>query len=222
MIQLPPLPYDYTALEPVMSETTLRTHHDKHHARYVEVANSLASEAGVAGQPLEEIIRNAALLQDRRLFNNAAQAWNHAFFWNAMAPRPKPPSGALAKAIEASFGGRDELRRIFLAEGAGHFGSGWVWLAAEGGRLSVFSTHDADSPVTRSVTPLLVCDVWEHAYYLDHKNDRAAFLGAWWDLLANWEFAEAQFAADAGLQPAWAYPSDAQEPDVARAAGGRS
>jgi Fe-Mn family superoxide dismutase len=210
MIQLPPLPYAHDALEPVLSETTLRTHHGKHHARYVEVTNTLADKAGLAALPVEDLIRQAAMSPDRKLFNNAAQAWNHAFFWNAMAPSNRPPAGPLAEAIVAAFGGLDELRARFLEEGAGHFGSGWVWLAAEGGRLGVFSTHDADTVVTRSVTPLLVCDLWEHAYYLDHKNDRAGFLGQWWDRLANWDFAEMQFAADAGRGAAWTYPLEAE------------
>jgi Fe-Mn family superoxide dismutase len=207
MITLPPLPYAHNALEPVMSATTLRTHHGKHHAKYVETANSLAQAEGLAGQPLEEVIRRAAMAPDRRLFNNAAQAWNHAFFWNSMAPHPSAAGGALLAAIRHAFGDPDKLREAFVAEGAGHFASGWVWLVAQDGRLSVISTHDADTVVTRGLTPLLVCDVWEHAYYLDHTNDRAGFLGVWWDRLANWDFAARQFSAERREGEAWTYPT---------------
>jgi hypothetical protein len=116
----------------------------------------------------------------------------------------------LADAIGRSFGGLDTLRQAFLDEGAAHFGSGWVWLAAQDTRLTVFSTHDGDTVVTRDLTPLLVCDLWEHAYYLDHRNDRAGYLALWWERLANWDFAQAQFAAGRGQGSAWRYPTDAE------------
>jgi Fe-Mn family superoxide dismutase len=156
------------------------------------------------------MIRHAALAGDRKLFNNAAQAWNHAFFWRSMTGRHAPPRGALAHAIDAQFGSLDGLRTRFVAAGTSHFGSGWVWLAAEGDRLSVFCTHDADTVVTRDLRPLLVCDLWEHAYYLDHLNDRGAFLAGWWDRLTNWGFAFEQFTAD----QAWRHPAPL-EPHVA-------
>jgi Fe-Mn family superoxide dismutase len=210
MIQLPALPYSYDALEPVLSEACLRIHHDKHHAKYVQVTNALASGAGSAGRTLEDLIRQGDVAPDRKLFNNAAQAWNHAFFWNCMAPGPSRPGGALARAIDASFEDLGRLRQAFIDDGAAHFASGWVWLAAKGDHLCVFSTHDAETVVTRDVTPLLVCDLWEHAYYLDHKNDRAGFLALWWDRLANWDFAEAQFAAEHGKGAAWRYPTEAE------------
>jgi Fe-Mn family superoxide dismutase len=207
MITLPPLPYAYDALEPVVSEATMRTHHGKHHAKYVETANTLAQARGLGGLAVEDLIRSAAMAPDRGLFNNAAQAWNHAFFWNCMAPQPSAAGGDLLEAIRQGFGDPDKLRQSFIGEGAAHFGSGWVWLVAEDGRLSVVTTHDADTMATRDLTPLLVCDLWEHAYYLDHRNDRAGFLGAWWDRLANWDFATRQFSASRGA--AWTYPAGA-------------
>jgi Fe-Mn family superoxide dismutase len=206
MYRLSDLPYGYADLAPVISETTLRTHHDKHHARYVQVTNELLSPAD-ADRPLEEVIRAAHAKGDAKLFNNAAQAWNHGFFWECMRPGGAQPGGDLAKAIDATFGGLAGLRKVFATEGGGHFGSGWVWLTVTGKALAVSSTHDAATPLTTpGVTPLLVCDVWEHAYYLDHKNDRAGFLDAWWDLLANWDFAERQYAEACNGSPGWRYP----------------
>lgn len=212
MIPLPELPYGYDALEPVLSEAAMRLHHAKHHARYVAVVNDLTAAERHHPTPLEEMIRHAALAGERKLFNNAAQAWNHAFYWCCMTSRHAGPQGPLAQGIDAQFGGLTGLRQAFIAAGAAHFGSGWVWLAADGDRLQVLSTHDADTLVTRDLRPLLVCDLWEHAYYLDHLNDRPGFLGAWWDQLANWSFAEEQFAAPAGK--GWRHPAPL-DPQVA-------
>jgi superoxide dismutase, Fe-Mn family len=196
MISLPPLPYEYDALEPAMSADTLHYHHDKHHAAYVKKTNNLAEKAGLGDESLENIVAGARAKHDAKLFNNAAQAWNHAFFWHSMAPEPGKPGDALTKAIEKSFGGLSGLKEAFVEEGAGHFGSGWVWLVAEGGTLSVTSTHDAETLTDgASGVPILVCDVWEHAYYLDRQNDRKAYLKAWFDKLANWDFASEQFDA---------------------------
>lgn len=212
MIPLPELPYRYDALEPVLSESAMRLHHHRHHAKYVAVVNDLTAAERHHPSPLEEMIRHAALAGERRLFNNAAQAWNHAFYWRCMTPDHRGPRGQLAQAIDAQFGDLDRLRGAFIAAGSAHFGSGWLWLAAEEDRLSVFSTHDADTVVTRDLRPLLVCDLWEHAYYLDHLNDRAAFLAAWWDRLVNWTFAEDQFVAER----AWRHPAplDPQVPHI--------
>jgi Fe-Mn family superoxide dismutase len=160
--------------------------------------------------PVEEIIRRAAASPaNRKLYNNAAQAWNHAFFWNCMTPNAVQPTGAVAQALTSEFGGLDGARKQFVEEGVAHFGSGWVWLAVRGGRPCIFSTHDADNVVTRDVTALLVCDLWEHAYYLDHTNDREGFLEAWWDELANWDFAAQQFTAASAAAPGWVYPQPA-------------
>ncbi|HEX7943268.1 MAG TPA: superoxide dismutase [Phenylobacterium sp.] len=213
MIPLPDLPYDYDALEPVLSDAAMRLHHDKHNGRYVDVVNAMTAGEGHHPTPLEELIRHAALAGERKLFNNAAQAWNHAFFWRCMTPHHAPPRGPLVHAIDAQFGDLATLRNTFIAAGTAHFGSGWVWLTAEEDRLSVFSTHDADTVVTRDLRPLLVCDLWEHAYYLDHLNDRAGFLSAWWDRLANWAFAQEQFVAERGA--GWRHPAPL-DPRVAR------
>jgi Fe-Mn family superoxide dismutase len=194
MLTLPALPYAYDALEPIMSATTLRTHHDKHHAKYVEVTNKIAMDQGLGEASLEEIVALAERNGWTKLYNNAAQAWNHAFFWNAMTPgEAKTPARFSA------------LRDEFIQKGAAHFGSGWVWITAEGDKLSVAATHDAANFVGKAALPLLVCDLWEHAYYLDYKNDRQGFLEAWWDKLANWGFAEAQFAAAHDHRRGWTF-----------------
>jgi Fe-Mn family superoxide dismutase len=205
MFTLPDLPYDYDALEPVISERTLHFHHDKHHATYVKTTNELLAAAGKSPRTLEAVIREAAQAGEKKLFNNAAQAWNHAFFWAAMSARPERPTGELTSAIESAFGDLARLKETFVTEGAGHFGSGWVWLVADGqGGLKVRATHDADDTLTQSdMTPLLVCDLWEHAYYLDHQNDRKGFLEAWFDALPNWKFAAFQYAAARGRGEAW-------------------
>ena len=208
MFVLPELPYRADGLEPVISARTLGFHHGKHHKTYVETLNRLLTEAGDRPVSLEAVIRETAGDPDRRkLFNNAAQSWNHAFFWDAMTPAFQPPSGDLATAIDAAFGDLAALRTAFVEEGVGHFASGWVWLVAEGEALKVISTHDADDTVPLDgVTPLLVCDLWEHAYYLDHQNDRKGFLEAWFDTLANWSLAARQLAASRGDGEVWAYP----------------
>lgn len=203
MYTLPELPYAYEALEPTVSANTLHFHHDKHHAAYVTALNGLLN--GDDKGSLEEVIKTAA---PGKVFNNAAQAWNHAFFWDAMSPEKTAPGAELAAAITETFGDLAALKTAFVTEGVGHFASGWVWLVAEGGKLKVISTHDAATTVTEEgVTPLLVCDVWEHAYYLDHQNNRKGFLEAWFDTLANWTLADSQFAAAKGAGEAWRYPA---------------
>ncbi len=193
MIILPDLPYPYEALEPVVSATTMRTHHDKHHAKYVEETNRLATEKGLQDASLEAVIAEARRNGWTKLYNNAAQAWNHAFFWECMTPDNAPAPAAFAA-----------LKDSFLEKGAGHFASGWVWITWEDGKLAVVDTHDAANMVGQPAKPVLVCDLWEHAYYLDYKNDRAGFLKRWWDEVANWRFAEAQVAAaEAGR--AWTF-----------------
>jgi Fe-Mn family superoxide dismutase len=218
MFELPDLPYAYDALEPVISSRTMKFHHDKHHGAYVKTTNELLK--GKDAGSLEDVIREAAASGERKLFNNAAQAWNHAFFWNAMAPGGDKPSPELAPAIAGAFGDLSRLKMKFVEEGAGHFGSGWVWLTSnQEGRLQVRSTHDADDTLNHSgLTPLIVCDLWEHAYYLDHQNDRKGFLEAWFDALPNWSFAERQFAAAKGAGEAWRYPPPSAAADLKRAA----
>jgi Fe-Mn family superoxide dismutase len=207
MFVLPELRYSYEALEPTISGETMRLHHDRHHARYVAVLNELTADTPLARESLEAVIKQAAIQGERKLFNNAGQAWNHAFFWESMTGEGRAPSGRLFDAIHDGFGSLEALGARFQSEGAAHFGSGWVWLVAKGKALAVTTTHDAETVITEpDVIPLLVCDVWEHAYYLDHKNDRAAFLSSWWRTLPNWAFAEQQFEAAAGAGRPWSYP----------------
>ncbi len=213
MFILPALPYDTSALEPTLSADTLHTHHDKHHKAYVEKTNELAARAGLAERPLEDVVRESQRKGDVKLFHNAAQAWNHAFFWKCMTPRAGKPGTALSRAVSDAFGGLDGLRDAFVTEGAEHFGSGWVWLVTGSDGLQVISTHDADDTLIREgLFPLLVCDLWEHAYYLDYKNDRKKYLEAWFDKVANWSFADAQLAASDGLGQGFAYAAPAADP----------
>jgi len=212
MIELCKLPYDYTALEPVISAATMKLHHDKHHASYVKKANELAAKAGLDDLSVEELVREAKAKGERKLYNQAAQVWNHGFFWQSMTGDPVKPGGDLSKAIEATFGDLEALKTRFVEEGLGHFGSGWVWLATSGEGLTVLSTHDADDLlIGSSDTPLLVCDLWEHAYYLDHQNDREGFLKSWFDGLANWQFAALQFDASRAGDAGYTYPAMAAE-----------
>ena len=209
MFALPELPYGYDALEPTVSATTMHTHHDKHHAKYVDTLNGLVGDKPeLAALSLEDVVRKAAESGEKKLFNQAGQAWNHGFFWECQAPSGVPPEGPLADAIKSAFGDLNGLRDAFKKEGEGHFGSGWVWLVAEGGTLKVTSLHDGETPLTqaRGATPLLTCDVWEHAYYLDYKQDRGGFLGKWFDTVANWRFAAAQLAS-AGGEGGYRYPA---------------
>jgi Fe-Mn family superoxide dismutase len=209
MFTLPDLPYAYDALEPVVSAETMHFHHDKHHAAYVKTMNELIAKSGAQYRGVEDVVIAADAAEDAKLFNSAAQAWNHAFFWEAMSPDREQPSGALEAAIRAAFGDLAGLKTAFVTEGAARFGSGWVWLASDlAGKLGVFSTHDAGGPLTEpALTPLLVCDVWEHAYYIDHRNDRKAYLEAWFDALPNWGFATDQLAASLSDGPKWSYPA---------------
>lgn len=209
MYVLPELPYREDALAPFVSAETLRTHHGKHHKAYVDKTNALASKAGLADRPLEDVVREAHKAGDKALFNNAAQAWNHAFFWESMRPAGGgAPLEPLARAIADGFSNLEGLREAFVTEGVGHFASGWVWLVAGPEGLKVLSTHDAEDTLVReSLAPLLVCDLWEHAYYLDYKNDRKAFLERWFDNIANWAFAATQLAAALGSGEGFRYPA---------------
>lgn len=208
MFILPELPYGYDALSPTLSAETLRVHHDKHHKAYVEKTNTRAQKAGLEGRSLEDVVREAKRRGDQGLFNNAAQAWNHAFFWNCMTPQKARPSGGLASALDQAFGGLEAFKKAFVEAGASHFASGWVWLVTGSEGLKVVSTHDADDILVRDgLFPLLVCDLWEHAYYLDYKNDRAGFLNGWVGEIANWAFAERQLAAANGQGQGYRYPA---------------
>lgn len=173
------LPYAYDALAPQVSEETLRYHHDKHYAGYVDKLNELVVDTPWAGQPLEDIILSA----DGPIYNNAAQAWNHEFFFAELSPEPQTkPEGALAEAIDRDFGSCDALRTQMNKAAVGLFGSGWVWLVADkAGKLSVVSMPNAGNPLVQGLTPLLCLDVWEHAYYIDYRNRRADAVAALWD-----------------------------------------
>lgn len=210
MFDLPDLPYDPEDLQPVISAETMHFHHDKHHKKYVDTLNAALKEARSFSGSLEDIIRASRDAEDpaaTKIFNNAAQTWNHTFFWNAMTPNSGAPGADLTAAIQRDFGGLEALKAEFVKEGEGHFGSGWVWLTAKDGTLKVISTHDADDTVARGdLIPLFVCDVWEHAYYLDYQNDRGGFLKAWFDALPNWALADAQFAASRGDGKPWSHP----------------
>jgi Fe-Mn family superoxide dismutase len=221
MYILPELPYGYDALAPFVSADTLRTHHDKHHRTYVEKTNELAAAAGLEVRPLEDVVREAHRRGDAKLFDNAAQAWNHAFFWECMrAPGGGEPAGDLIRAIDEAFDGLDALKDAFVEEGADHFGSGWVWIVTGSQGLKVVSTHDAEDILVREgLFPVLVCDLWEHAYYLDYRNDRKAFLERWIDNVANWEFAAAQLAASDGLGDGFRYPAPKAGREGGRGAG---
>jgi Fe-Mn family superoxide dismutase len=222
MFDLPDLPYAYDALEPVMSDRTLHFHHDKHHATYVKTTNELLEAAGKSAPSLESVILEASKSGEKKLFNNAAQAWNHSFFWVAMSPRRERPTGDLAAAIDGAFGDLAGLKKAFVTEGAGHFGSGWVWLVADNsGALKVRSTHDADDTVTHAeMTPLVVCDLWEHAYYLDHQNDRKGFLEAWFEALPHWDFAAGQHRAATGRGQPWRHPQPSEPAALKKARAG--
>jgi Fe-Mn family superoxide dismutase len=208
---LPPLPFDERALEPIMSADTLRTHHGKHHAAYIKKTNTLAAEIPDAPSTLEGVVRRADKERNGKLFNQAAQAWNHGLFWQSLSAAPQQGAeGGLRRAIERRFKDWDSFREEMLTKGETHFASGWVWLVAnEEGSVDLKDTHDAQTVIVDSkVTPLLVCDVWEHAYYIDYRNERRRFLEAFFDKLANWRFAEKQYeAARAGGAGAWAFPS---------------
>lgn len=188
--KLPDLPYDLDALAPNISARTLEFHHGKHHAGYVRKLNKAIEGTSHADDSLEQIVISA---DDPNLFNNAAQAWNHAFYWQSLSPSGGSPSGALESAIDRDFGSLDDLKQAFADEAGGHFGSGWAWLVRRAdGSLAVTSTHDADNPLRSDDTPLITCDVWEHAYYLDYQNARGDYLEKYWEIV-NWAFASQNF-----------------------------
>jgi superoxide dismutase, Fe-Mn family len=187
---LPDLPFARDALGAFMSAETLDFHHGKHHQAYVDKTNELAEEVGLEGRGLLELIRAAKEKGAKSLFNNAAQFWNHNFFWQCLAPpEGQRPTGKLAALIEDGFGTLDDLLAKLKEEAVGHFGSGWAWLLLDGGALKITSLHDADTPVVHEgMTPLLTLDVWEHAYYIDYRNERPRFAESVLGNIVNWEF----------------------------------
>lgn len=186
---LPPLPYAMNALEPYLSRETLEYHYGKHHQTYVDNLNKLVADTPLAKHTLEEIIREAK----GPLFNNAAQVWNHTFYWHCLTPqRQTSPTPALTKALDKQFGSLDRFKEQFSQTALGTFGSGWAWLVLENGSLSIISTSNAETPLAKGQQALLTCDVWEHAYYIDYRNARAKYLDNFWELV-NWPFVSSQF-----------------------------
>ena len=188
---LPALPYAQDALAPYISAKTLGFHYGKHHQGYVNKLNKLVADTPLAAQTLDQIIqKTAGVAGQEALFNNAAQVWNHSFFWQSMKPGGGgQPTGHLMEQIEKSFGSFEAFKSAFVAAAGAQFGSGWVWLVQEGDALKIVKTVNADTPLAHGQTALLTCDVWEHAYYLDYQNRRTAFVATFLDHLANWDFA---------------------------------
>ena len=190
-ILLPSLPYEQSALQPVISANTLSFHYGKHHKTYVDTLNKLVTGTQFSDMPLEQIIKATADQADRTaIFNNAAQAWNHTFYWHSLKPKGggEPPA-VLERLMESSFGSVEACKKELAGAAMGQFGSGWAWLVLDGGKLKVVKTGNAHTPLTQAAKPLLTIDVWEHAYYLDYQNRRVDYVNALIDKLANWEFA---------------------------------
>ncbi len=188
--ELPPLPFAKDALEPTISARTFEFHHGKHHQAYVTNLNNLVKDSPMASQSLEDIIRATAKDEAKvGIFNNAAQVWNHTFFWNSMKTKGGgQPSGNVQSAINGAFGSFDKFKDEFKQAAATQFGSGWAWHVIDGGKLKVTKTANAVNPMSQGQTALLTCDVWEHAYYLDYQNRRPDFVAAFLDNLVNWDF----------------------------------
>merc|ERR1711974_81916 len=191
--ELPPLPYAKDALAPHISKETVEFHYGKHHAGYVTKLNAAVKGTDDEKKTLEDLVKHAK----GGVFNNAAQIWNHTFYWNSMSPKAGgEPTGAIKEHVAKSFGSFDKFKEEFSTVAGGHFGSGWAWLVVDpkAGGLKVLATHDAASPIRDGLVPLLACDVWEHAYYIDYRNARPDYVKAWWSLV-NWEWANKQLAA---------------------------
>ena len=197
--QVPPLPYDYDALEPHIDAQTMTLHHDKHHQAYVDKANDALAGGPLDGKPIEEVIANLGQVpEDKRgaVRNNGGGHLNHSLFWESMSPNGGgAPDGDLGGAIDAAFGSFDAFKEHFEAAGVARFGSGWAWLVVDGGALKITSTANQDSPLTDGQTPLLGNDVWEHAYYLKYQNRRPEYLKAWWNVVVWSKVAERYAAA---------------------------
>ena len=195
--QLPPLPYALDALEPHMSAETLEFHHGKHHKAYVDKLNELIKNTEHEHMELEEIVRSAP---QGPIFNNAAQTWNHAFFWHCLSPDGGKAEGELSRAIDASFGSFDAFKSKFTKTAIETFGSGWAWVVrGKDGSLAIESTSNAGTPIVGNKQPLLTCDVWEHAYYIDYRNARPKFLEAFWNIV-NWDFVRRNFGQSDSAQ----------------------
>lgn len=191
-IELQKLPYDMDALEPCISAETLSYHYGKHHRAYVDKLNKLIADSPLADLSLEEIIARSREDGSTDIANNASQAWNHAFLWESMSPGDEAtPEGRLKELVESSFGDLESFRELFRKAALSQFGSGWAWLVLDGSRLRILTTANADSPLGTGMVPLLTLDVWEHAYYIDYRNDRGQYIETFLDKLINWRFAAA-------------------------------
>ena len=204
-ITLPDLPYAKNALEPHISAETLEFHHDKHHAAYVNKLNELLPGSGLEGKQLDEIIKATAGDSSKaQIFNQAAQVWNHTFYWNCMTPNGGgEPTGDLKAKIEEAFGSYAKFREEFKNAAVSQFGSGWAWLVADsvGGKLSITKTSNADTPLAHNQVAVLTCDVWEHAYYIDYRNRRPDYVDTFLDKLVNWDYANAKYKGqEAGVE----------------------
>ncbi len=195
--ELPDLPYDKDALAPHISAETLDFHHGKHHNSYVGNLNNLVKDSPMADKSLEDIIKETHGDSSKAgVFNNAAQIWNHTFYWHSMGPNGGgKPTGAIADKIDSDLGGYDKFVEAFKTAGATQFGSGWAWLVLDNGKLSVTKTPNAETPLATGQTPLLTMDVWEHAYYIDFRNARPKYIETFLDHLVNWDFANKNLAA---------------------------
>ena len=190
-LQLPPLPFAEDALAPVISAETIQFHYGKHHRRYVDTTNQLLEQEQVKARTLEELVRAAS----GKLFNNAAQAWNHEFYWHSLSPKAAKPGGAMRGQLERDFGSYEAFVDKLAAAANGQFGSGWAWLVQKDGRLEVLATPNADTPMAKGIRCLLTIDVWEHAYYIDYRNQRDRYVQALIEQRLNWEFAERNLSA---------------------------
>jgi Fe-Mn family superoxide dismutase len=188
---LPPLPYAYDALEPVISKETLQFHHDKHHRKYVDTMNELLQKENVHAASLDDVVKHSS----GKLFNNAGQAWNHDFYWKSLSPKGGKPSETMLKQISAAFGDWDQFARRFAEAAVNQFGSGWAWLVNRNGKLDIIATSNAETPMANGIPCLLTLDVWEHAYYIDYRNQREKYVAAVINERLNWEFAERNFSA---------------------------
>ena len=199
--EVPPLPYDYNALEPHIDEATMKLHHDKHHQAYVDKANDALAGTDLEGKPVEEALANLSSLPDDKqgpFRNNGGGHANHSLFWESMSPDGGgEPSGALGDAINSAFGSFDDFKTKVKETGVGQFGSGWAWLVHDGSGLAVVGSANQDNPISQGQKVILGCDVWEHAYYLKYQNKRADYLEAWWNVV-NWDEVAKRFESAGG------------------------
>jgi len=214
--ELPELPYAKDALAPHMSAETLEFHHGKHHRAYVEHTNELLEDKRLSGASLVEVVRDAKRGGNVKLFNNGAQLWNHSFFWQCLAPaQGQKPSGKLAQLIDASFGSTEAMLKKLAKEAQNHFSNGWAWLILDRGQLEIATLHDADTPLVHDgMVPLFTLDVWEHAYYIDYRNERPKFANAVLSNIVNWDFVARNLD---GRGAGWAdqEPASARQPEHA-------